>query len=137
MPSGDSTKMASPRKKATEQVEPVAETPTAQAEPAAPPKRKPRASGERMKRRSIALPVLVVDETVLLPHMSIPFPIEDEEAALVIERASRMPNRQILVLTERPVKEESSGDQDAAEFRDLFADLGRVDLSPTEPESVV
>src|SRR6478735_5430638 len=57
---------------------------------------------DRPKRRPQALPVLVVDETVLLPHMSIPFPIEDEEAALVIDRASRMPNRQILVLTERP-----------------------------------
>jgi ATP-dependent Lon protease len=43
------------------------------------------------------LPVLVVDETLLLPHMSIPFPIEDEEAARVVERASRGENRHVLV----------------------------------------
>ncbi|MFM8595331.1 MAG: hypothetical protein ACKOCK_13225, partial [Chloroflexota bacterium] len=46
------------------------------------------------------LPVLVVEETLLLPHMSIPFPIEDEDSAMVIYRAERMTQRLVLVLTE-------------------------------------
>ena len=89
MPSGESTKKASPRKKVTEQVEQVLESNATPTEPAATtaPKRKPRATGDRTKRRAVALPVLIVDETVLLPHMSIPFPIEDDEAAMVIDRA--------------------------------------------------
>ncbi len=104
MPPGESTKKASPRKKVTEQVEPVIAAADASAEPTATPKRKPRTTGDRTRRRPTALPVLIVDETVLLPHMSIPFPIEDDEAAMVIERATRIPLLQVLVLTERVVK---------------------------------
>src|SRR5689334_18710987 len=62
---------------------------------------RPSKSRKEPKRRTIMLPVLVVEETVLLPHMSIPFPIEDDEAAMVVERASRMDPRYVLVLTER------------------------------------
>ncbi|HEY8446132.1 MAG TPA: endopeptidase La [Thermomicrobiales bacterium] len=102
-------------------------------QPAAKPRsraasRKPRSDrsrSERTKRRPLALPVLVVDETVLLPHMSIPFPIEDDEAALAVDRAMRMPLRQILVLTERLVRktpEEGNGPVDG-DFRELTADL--------------
>ena len=73
------------------------------------------------------LPVLVVDETLLLPHMSIPFPVEDEETARVVERASRSDNRFVLVLTERPVPPELSsyspnGSSDDGELRALLAD---------------
>ena len=73
------------------------------------------------------LPVLVVDETLLLPHMSIPFPVEDEETARVVERASRSDNRFVLVLTERPVPPELSthspnGSADEGELRALLAD---------------
>src|SRR4051812_6540077 len=69
-------------------------------------KRKATSRGERAKRSS-KLPVLVVDETVLLPHMSIPFPIDDDESAMVLDRALRMPSRHVLVLTERPVRKSS------------------------------
>ena len=112
--------------------------PVAEETPAVSGTRKRRSTQrpDRPKRRPQALPVLVVDETVLLPHMSIPFPIEDEEAALVIDRASRMPNRQILVLTERPIKKPTTIEQDAADFRDLFADLGLMDNTSTEAEPV-
>lgn len=72
------------------------------------PKEKPRRGrrkGDRAPRsRTISLPVLIVDETILLPHMSIPFPIEDEESAMVIDRGLRTPLRQVLVLTERVVR---------------------------------
>src|SRR5688500_3971182 len=82
--------------------------------PTAPAAAKPRAArGGRTKKGAsrkppyVLLPVLVVDETLLLPHMSIPFPIEDEEAARVVERASRGEHRHVLVLTERPILPES------------------------------
>jgi ATP-dependent Lon protease len=99
-------------------------------ESTAPPK--PRASGKaRVKKGSarkppyVLLPVLVVDETLLLPHMSIPFPIEDEEAARVVDRASRGEHRHVLVLTERPVFPEPDPNgavEDDSELRALLAD---------------
>ena len=109
--------------------EDAAVAPAAQAESAAPPK--PRAGKARVKRGStrkppyVLLPVLVVDETVLLPHMSIPFPIEDEEAARVVDRASRGEHRHVLVLTERPVLPEPDPNgavDDDSELRALLAD---------------
>src|SRR5215204_5048346 len=81
---------------------------TASAQTAAPATKPRAARGGRTKKGVsrkppyVLLPVLVVDETLLLPHMSIPFPIEDEEAAKVVERASRGEHRHVLVLTERP-----------------------------------
>jgi ATP-dependent Lon protease len=102
-------------------------------EKAAPRKRRSTPRVERPKRRPVALPVLVVDETVLLPHMSIPFPIEDEEAAMVLDRAGRMAQRQVLVLTERPVKKNGDPLLDGGEFRELFADLGLTDVDTPEP----
>jgi ATP-dependent Lon protease len=109
--------------------EDAAVAPAVQAESAAPPK--PRAGKARVKRGStrkppyVLLPVLVVDETVLLPHMSIPFPIEDEEAARVVDRASRGEHRHVLVLTERPVLPEPDPNgavDDDSELRALLAD---------------
>ena len=75
--------------------------------------------------RTVALPVLVVDETILLPHMSIPFPIEDDEASLVLDRASRLPLRQVLVVTERPVDGPTTKPipADDTQLRDLAAQL--------------
>src|SRR5215207_9889924 len=75
------------------------------------------------RRRPIALPVLVVDETFLLPHMSIPYPIEDDESAMVIDRSLRMPLRQVLVLTERMVQEGLDDGNAESEFAPLFSDL--------------
>src|SRR5215217_693049 len=107
---------------------------THDAQTSAPPV-KPRATrsartkkGASRKPPYILLPVLVVDETLLLPHMSIPFPIEDEEAARVVERASRGEHRHVLVLTERPVLPESDPQSpddvvdDDADLRALLAD---------------
>ncbi|MCC6790455.1 MAG: endopeptidase La, partial [Thermomicrobiales bacterium] len=95
-------------------------------------KRRSGPRSERSRKRPVALPVLVVDETVLLPHMSIPFPIEDEEAAMVLDRAGRMAQRQVLVLTERPIKKPAESMQNGGEFRELFADLGLTDLAADE-----
>jgi ATP-dependent Lon protease len=103
-------------------------------------------SGRAKKARPISLPVLVVDETLLLPHMSIPYPIQDEESAMVIDRASRMPSHLLLVLTERPVP--SAPDTDSArqatdgedteqdgEFRELVADAIAGSLGVTLDEA--
>ena len=103
----------------------------------ASPASKPRATrtsrgkkGATRKPPYVLLPVLVVDETLLLPHMSIPFPVEDEEAARVVDRASRGEQRHVLVLTERPIFPEENGgasriapDSDGdGELRALLAD---------------
>ncbi|MFN8594461.1 MAG: endopeptidase La [Thermomicrobiales bacterium] len=117
------------------------DAPPEKAKPATPPRasassggsRPPRAKkGSSRKPPSVLLPVLVVDETLLLPHMSIPFPVEDEEAARVIDRASRSEHRHVLVLTERPVPPgtESTGESpeftdDEGELRALLADAIR------------
>jgi ATP-dependent Lon protease len=66
--------------------------------------KRPSTRGKRSRKKSLALPVLVVDETFLMPHMSIPFPIEDDESAMVVDRAWRMNPRQVLVLLERMVE---------------------------------
>jgi len=127
MPSGTNSKKTTTR--ANEQpptdgaVPTVADaTPVAVAPKRASEKRRERVRPERAKKRPVALPVLIVDETVLLPHMSIPFPIEDDEAAMVIERASRMPLRQVLVLTERLVNRPEGDGAIDSEFRELLAD---------------
>ncbi len=101
---------------------------------------KPRAKSKRVRdsaakptrRRSTLLPVLVVDETILLPHMSIPYPIEDDEAAMVIDRSLRMPLRQVLVLTERMVQEGGQSELLDSEFAPIFSDLLHGD--GTEPD---
>ena len=96
--------------------------------PTTSPSRKPRSRRARPRAviaKPVALPVLVVDETILLPHMSIPFPIEDDEASLVLDRGARLPLRQVLVVTERPVKAATSTsipDNESA-IRDLAAHL--------------
>ena len=94
----------------------------------APKKRpsRPRARKEQ-KPPTTLLPVLVVEETLLLPHMSIPFPIEDDEAAMVLDRALRMEPRHVLVLTERAVPAAEGdpalpGEEHDPELRELLAD---------------
>jgi ATP-dependent Lon protease len=94
----------------------------------------------------MALPVLVVDETLLLPHMSIPFPIDDDESSMVVDRAARMSPRHVLVLTERPVNppddeegqpESLPPDGEDEELRELIADAiaaVEIDDEPDEPD---
>jgi ATP-dependent Lon protease len=112
----------------------VEETPVTEESPAPSDKekaKKPRTTSKRTRTRTerpkrprpIALPVLIVEETILLPHMSIPFPIEDEESAIVLDRVSRMPLRQVLVLTERPVQTAEDVQNREAEFFPLPSDL--------------
>src|SRR4051812_7665925 len=82
-----------------------------------PVRKRATTKGKRRRARTMALPVLVVDETFLMPHMSIPYPLEDEESSMVIERALRMNPRQVLVLVERMV-EPQIPDSDSVEEGD-------------------
>ncbi|CAN5554343.1 endopeptidase La [soil metagenome] len=114
-----------PRKKTAETHESPAvdETPGSGSEPVAKPRRTRRKTERPPRRRTVSLPVLVVDETVLLPHMSIPFPVEDEESALVLDRSMRTPLRQVLVLTERMVPSADSTKLGGPEFQALLSDI--------------
>jgi len=122
------------------------ETPAAPAEPRKKPRASKRAAtadgesnangGTRTPRRrkpakpKLALPVVITDETVLLPHMSIPFPIEDDETARAIDRAMRMTPRLVLLLTERPVEGNDATIETGKPERDLIDMM--TDLMATE-----
>ncbi|MBA2277414.1 MAG: endopeptidase La [Chloroflexia bacterium] len=98
--------------------------PVTTAEPPERPARTRRPRGPRTARpRRLALPVLIADETLLLPHMSIPFPIEDEESAMVIDRAMRMTPRLLLVLTERIVPRERPAEEADRDLIDIVSDM--------------
>ncbi|MDP8910061.1 MAG: LON peptidase substrate-binding domain-containing protein, partial [Chloroflexota bacterium] len=86
---------------------------------------------ERRPRR-LALPVLIADETLLLPHMSIPFPIEDEESAMVIDRAMRMTPRLLLVLTERVVPRPRSDNGTDRDLIDIVSDMIASQADPSD-----
>ena len=95
----------------------------------AEPGDKPRTVRRRGRSRSskLALPVVITDETVLLPHMSIPFPIEDDETAQAIDRAMRMNPRLLLMLTERRVVigngEQPARPEPERDLLDMMTDL--------------
>ena len=122
-----SPRSANPPQATLDDDAPAQPGPRAATATATPPK--PRAArGTRSKKSAarkpphVLLPILVVEETLLLPHMSIPFPIEDEEAARVVDRATRTEHRHVLVLTERPVRPEP-GDGVAADTADDEGEL--------------
>ena len=91
----------------------------------APRKRSPRR--KKVAKEALALPVVITDETILLPHMSIPYPVEDDETARAIDRAMRMTPRYVLVLTERPVEhrdgEPANGNGPERDLIDMMTDL--------------
>jgi ATP-dependent Lon protease len=86
-------------------------------------KRKPRKKAP--VKPTFALPVVITEETILLPHMSIPYPIEDEETARAIDRAMRMNPRLVLLLTERRVLPAGEGSPGTPEpdLIDMMTDL--------------
>jgi ATP-dependent Lon protease len=97
----------------------------AEGEQPAPKKRAPRR--KKAAKQSLALPVVITNETILLPHMSIPYPIEDDETARAIDRAMRMNPRMVLLLTERRVDrrtgEESPIVEPERDLIDMMTDL--------------
>ncbi|MFM9105671.1 MAG: LON peptidase substrate-binding domain-containing protein, partial [Chloroflexota bacterium] len=127
-------------KKASPEAQPAADETiqegAAEAAPAAKPKppvaRRTRSGSRTRKPAPMLLPVLVVEETLLLPHRSIPFPVEDEEAALALDRASRMEPRLVLVLTERPVYVDGDRPADEDGLRQLLSDV----IAAEDPDHV-
>ena len=97
------------------------------AESERPPAKKRSPRRKKASRQAMALPVVITDETILLPHMSIPYPVEDDETARAIDRAMRMNPRLVLVLTERRVErrdgEEGLVPEPDRDLIDMMADL--------------
>jgi ATP-dependent Lon protease len=96
----------------------------------------PKAAKRRIKGESrlaggrvqgLVLPTLVVDDMLVLPKLTIPYPVEDDETAWVVERACRSTNRLIFLVGERPVNPPQMGAQGAAidstAFQELFSSL--------------
>jgi len=122
-----------PRRSATaaESHESAGAQPDAMPEPARRPK-----SGRGRRRPNttfLAMPVVVTDETILLPHMSIPFPIEDDETALAVDRAMRMDPRLVLLLTERRVSDaDGTAQQPEPDLLDLMSSM--LDTGPADDQ---
>jgi ATP-dependent Lon protease len=92
--------------------------------PAARPRRRTRRKSQNDDH--LLLPVIVTEETLLLPHMSIPFPLLDDDATLAVERAMRMNPRHVLMLTERRIPRnggEEGLDPATRDFIDIMTDL--------------
>ncbi|MGN6810996.1 MAG: endopeptidase La [Thermomicrobiales bacterium] len=94
----------------------------------------------------LVLPVIVMDETLLLPHMSLPLAVEDEETAAAIAAASSY-GQQILLLTERPAPREESEDDAAGTVAEpddyelctvgVIAEVGQQLTRPGGPTTVL
>ena len=103
------------------------------ATPARKPQRKPRkqAGSKPVRSRVLTLPTLVVDDMLVLPNLTVPFPVEDEETAFVFERACRNSKRLVFLVGERPVLAPgNNGDASAIDtsmFQGLFANLDQDD----------
>ncbi len=94
---------------------------------------------------TLVLPVIVMDETVLLPHMSLPLPVEDDETAAALAAATKG-DRLILLLTERPVapgdgEGAPGGGEDDDEYElcevGVIAEVGQRLTRPGGPATVI
>jgi ATP-dependent Lon protease len=81
------------------------------------------------------LPTLIVDDMQVLPRLTVPFPVEDDETAFVFERACRGSKRLVFLVCERPVfAADASGNPasvDPAAFKEFFANLEREQAENT------
>ncbi len=94
----------------------------------------------------LTLPVIVMDETIVMPHMSLPLPIEDDETAAAIAAAPAH-GRQVLLLTERPLPPEErarlatigEGEDDEYELCEvgIIADVGQQITRPGNPPAIL
>jgi ATP-dependent Lon protease len=70
------------------------------------------------------LPTLIVDDMMVLPNLTVPFPVEDEEAAYVFERACRASKRLVFLVCERPIQlpeQHVDGVADPSRIKEFFA----------------
>lgn len=63
------------------------------------PAKRPR----KPRNQRAVVPAIIVDEAFLLPHLTIPMPIVDEDVALAVDRAMQSDPRRILILAERRI----------------------------------
>jgi len=81
------------------------------------------------------LPTLIVDDMVVLPNLTIPFPVEDEEAAYVFERACRASKRLVFLVCERPIEAPDQTVEgiaaDPSRIKEFFASF---EHDPEEPD---
>jgi ATP-dependent Lon protease len=68
-----------------------------------------------------ALPVVVAAEALLMPHMTIPFPLDLDENALAVDRAMRMTPRRVLLVAARDLDDiAEEGEEASGPARDLI-----------------
>jgi ATP-dependent Lon protease len=94
----------------------------------------------------LVLPVIVMDETVLMPHMSLPLPIEDDETAAAIAAAPSH-GRLVLLLTEQPIPAEeraraaAAGEESDDEYElcevGTIAEIGQQITRPGNPPAIL
>ncbi|HYH13047.1 MAG TPA: LON peptidase substrate-binding domain-containing protein, partial [Thermomicrobiales bacterium] len=68
----------------------------------------------------LALPVIVAAESLLMPHMTIPFPLDLDENAMAVDRAMRMSPRRVLLVSARDLEDQGDGENGAGPGRDLI-----------------
>jgi ATP-dependent Lon protease len=73
-------------------------------------------------QQALLLPTLIVPQTLLLPHMSLPYPIDDGEESKVIEYAMAH-DRMVLVLA---VRDQTDDDEDDFEDDDTAETLAEI-----------
>ncbi len=80
---------------------------------------------ERREPDQLALPVLVAPESLLMPHMTIPFSLDLDENAMAVDRAMRMDPRRVLIVSARDL--DDLGDEDGSgpgrDLIDLVSDM--------------
>jgi ATP-dependent Lon protease len=92
-----------------------------QPEAAAKKRRRRRADApDQPEPDMMALPVVIATESLLMPHMTIPFPLDLDENALAVDRAMRMNPRRVLVVSARPLDDPDEGEDGAGPGRDLI-----------------
>jgi ATP-dependent Lon protease len=62
----------------------------------------------------LTLPALIIPQTLLLPHMSLPYPLDDQEETQVVDHAMRS-DRLVLVLAVRDQEEQEDEDSEELE----------------------
>lgn len=64
---------------------------------------KPTKRPRKPRNQRLQVPTIVVDEAFLLPHLTIPMPIMDEDVAMAVDKAMQRDPRRIFILAERRV----------------------------------
>ncbi|MDQ4045028.1 MAG: endopeptidase La, partial [Chloroflexota bacterium] len=78
------------------------------------------AGGGRPEPNELALPVIVSAEALLMPHMTIPFPLDLDENALAVDRAMRMSPRRVLLVSARDLDDLANEEDGSGPGRDLI-----------------